>query len=505
MSYGGITALKTAAVRPPHLKAIVPMAALLDHYADILYPGGCYNMLGVLGGWGPFMTTMNLCPPMHQDGDGRWSRVWQERLERAREPYIMPYLDHPTHDEYWKSKVIAAERIEVPTFLIGAWRDIFPELMVRAYERITAPRRLLMGPWMHEMPDLAREWKVDYLAEMTRWWDRWLRGVDNGVSDEPPVTFFVQGVGWRNEAAWPIRRTAKATLYLDAMSGSGGRLDTTAPAAAAEVVYRGDPTVGTCAGLWIRPGRVSAIPSTRAPTISGRSHSPANRYGRPQITGSPTAVVHLALDQGDELDLVVKLCDVSPDGRSALITTGWLRGTHRVSAERPSPIPAAETLAYRVALWATSYRVPASHRLRVSVACADFPRVWPHAHEPAIRVATGAATPSAIELPTIPGALTPVRELPVPDPSVDRTPLDIEAVPRWTNRARPGTGSVVVTTGTRSASLPVSREGRFQIERTGSARVLGGLTGSSPPGRGSADSTWLPPAVRRCRSTGRFV
>ena len=183
MSYGGITSFKTAALNPPHLKAIVPMCGGLDHYHDIVYPGGCFNCLGILGGWGPFMTAMNVMPPMHQDAEGRWYRVWMERLQAARAPYIMPYQQHPEFDDYWKPKTVEGERITVPSFLIGAWRDIFPEAMVRAYERVKGPRRLLMGPWMHEMPDLAGFAQVDYLAEMMRWWDCWLKGVANGVPD----------------------------------------------------------------------------------------------------------------------------------------------------------------------------------------------------------------------------------------------------------------------------------------------------------------------------------
>jgi putative CocE/NonD family hydrolase len=472
MSYGGITSLKTAAERPPHLRAIVPMCAGLDHYHDIVYPGGCFNMLGILGGWGPFMTTMNLAPPMFRDTAGRWSRVWQERLERAREPYIMPYLDHPARDQHWQSKAIAAERIDVPTFLIGAWRDIFPEAMVRAFERIPAPRRLLMGPWMHEMPDLAREWKVDYLAEMTRWWDRWLKGAENGVSEEPPVTIFVQGSGWRNEAAWPVARTVARTVFLDASEPNGGSLEPSAPVTAHEVVYRADPTVGACAGLWDPTGAGLGYPIDQGPDdLRSISFTGAPLEADLEITGSPESLVHLALDEGEELNLVVKLCDVSPDGRSTLITTGWLRGTHRISHEEPSPIPVGQTLEYRVPLWATSYRVPAGHRLRVSIACADFPRIWPTRTNPLVRVATGHVTPSAVTLPVITPAGTPVRELPVPDPGINRTPLDIEGTPRWTIQQDHGTGSVTVTTGIRSATLPVNRLGRLLLDRTGRAQV----------------------------------
>lgn len=469
MSYGGITSFKTAALSPPHLKAIVPMFGGLDHYHDIVYPGGCFNCLGILGGWGPFMTAMNVMPPMHQDPEGRWYRVWMERLEASRAPYIMPYQQHPDFDEYWKSKTVEGERITVPAFLMGAWRDIFPEAMVRAYERIQGPRRLLMGPWMHEMPDLAGFAQVDYLAEMLRWWDCWLKGVANGVPDEPPVAIYVQGQGWRFEREWPIARTEDRRAYLEA---GGGALRIEAPPESGEVVYTADPTVGVMAGLWDPTGTgVGAPLDQSADDVRSMTFTGEPLPGPLEITGSPEATVHLGVDSTDELHLVVKLCEVAPDGRSTLIATGWQRVTARQLADhRRSGAPAH--LELRVPMWATSYLVPAGHRLRVSVSGSDFPRIWPTRTNPRIRLATGGRTASAIQLPVVPPATTPEGRLPVPDPNVKRTPMDIEGVPRWQIIHEPAARAVTVTTGIRNAIRTVSGDGRFEIDRTGRAFVM---------------------------------
>jgi uncharacterized protein len=463
MSYGGITSFKTAAVGPPHLKAIVPMNGGLDHYHDIVYPGGCFNCLGILGGWGPFMTAMNLMPPMYQDPDGRWYRLWRERLNAARAPYIMPYQQHPDYDEYWKSKTIPGENITVPAFLIGAWRDIFPEAMVSAYERVRGPRRLLMGPWMHEMPDLASFAQVDYLAEMLRWWDCWLKGEDNGVRDEPPVVIYVQGHGWRHESEWPIARTKDSLAYLNLDSGTG-TLATKPPVDATEVSYVGDPTVGVMAGLWDPTGTGLGAPLDQGPddlrsiTFTGDPLQDAM-----EITGSPEATIYVAIDEGAEANLVVKLCDVSPDGHSALITTGWAK------ASRPESMKSAQE--FRVPLWATSYAIPAGHRLRMSISCSDFPRIWPTRSNPRIRLAAGGPAPSAIRLPVVPPGQVAAPNLPVPDPNVKRTPLDIEGVPKWQIARDLASGAVVVTTGIRSAIQTTNRDGRFEIDRTGRASV----------------------------------
>ena len=471
MSYGGITSFKTAAVSPPHLKAIVPMNGGLDHYHDIVYPGGCFNCLGILGGWGPFMTAMNLTPPMHQDPDGRWYGLWRERLKAARAPYIMPYQQHPEFDDYWKSKTVAGENITIPAFLIGAWRDIFPEAMARAYERVRGPRRLLMGPWMHEMPDLAGFAQVDYLAEMLRWWDCWLKGVANGVRDEPHVVIYVQGQGWRYESDWPIARTSDAVSYLSLTEDGGGTLLTEAPTHAHEVSYLCDPTVGIMAGLWDPTGTGVGAPLDQGPddlrsiTFTGDALREAV-----EVTGSPEAVLYVARDEGEDLNLVVKLCDIAPDGHSALVTTGWAKATGRLANGR-TPRAGNESVEYRVPLWATSYVVPAGHRIRISISCSDFPRIWPTRTNPRIRLATGAKTQSKVRLPIVPASETLTPDLPIPDPNVKRTPLDIEATPRWQIAHDPAAGKVIVTTGIRSAIQSTGRDGRFEIDRIGRASV----------------------------------
>lgn len=472
MSYPAIMSLSTASIRPPHLKAIVAMMGGLDPYHDIFYPGGCFTCLGMLGAWGTEMTAMNVAPPMYHDAHGRWARVWRSRLEQPRQPYVLPHRAHAEFDSYWQSKVIDANRIEVPTFLVGAWRDIFPDAVVRAYEHISAPRRILMGPWMHEMPDLAGSSQVDYLAEMVRWWDRWLKGVDNGVSEEPPVILYVQGVGWRAETAWPIERTRWLTLYLTEAEGAEGVLADVVTSDTSHVTYRADPTVGVTAGLWDPTGTGVGAPLDQGPDdLRSITFTGDPLEDGLEITGRPEAILHVALDEGDDVNLVVKLCDVAPDGHSALITTGWLKGSHRLSDEQPQILERGRVLEFHIPLWATSYHIPSDHRLRVSIACADFPRIWPTRTNPLIRLATGGSQLSAIRLPMIPHATAPDCRLPVPDPSVDRMPFQVEVKPRWKIEHDLATGSVVVSAGIREAVLTPSRDGSFVIDRLGRAGI----------------------------------
>lgn len=470
MSYGGITSFKTAAVQPSHLKAIVPIMGSLDIYHDFLYPGGCPNCLGAFGAWGSFMIAMNLMPPMYQDPEGRWYRLWKARLENCPPPYIFPWQDHPAYDEFWQSKAIQAERIQVPTFLIGGWRDIFPEGMVRPYERITAPRKLLMGPWMHTQPDVSPFVPIDYLAEMGRWWDYWLKGERNGIVDEPPVTLFVQGSQvWKHEREWPIARTQERLLFL---SGDGALTDEP-PRSEETMVYQADPTVGVMAGLWDPTAIGLGLPLDQgSDDVRSLTYTSAPLPQASEITGSPEITLYAALEKGEDVHLVVKLCDVAPNGHSALITTGWLKGSHRTSHARPEVLAPREVCEFRVPLWATSYHVAQGHRLRVSVSCADFPRLWPTRTNPQIRVFCGGSSrASAIRLPIVPPAMIAGPALQPPDPTVNRVPLALDFTPRWQIEHDLAAGTVAVTTGERPTLLTPSRDGRVELNHTAKASV----------------------------------
>jgi putative CocE/NonD family hydrolase len=472
MSYGGITSFKTAAAQPPHLKAIAPIMGSLDIYHDFLYPGGCLNCLGAFGAWGSFMIAMNLMPPMYQDAAGRWYKLWRERLARCAPPYVFPWQDHPTHDEYWQSKVIPAERIQVPTFLIAGWRDIFPEAMVQAYERISAPRKLLVGPWMHSLPDVSPFAQVDYLDELLRWWDYWLKQRPNGVMDEPPVTLFVQGGEvWKHEREWPIARGKEQMLFFS----TDRTLAEKPPRYEENAEYQADPTVGVMAGLWDPTAIGLGLPlDQNADDVRSLTYTSAPLPQALEITGSPQATLHVALEDGEDVNLVVKLSEVAPNGHSSLITTGWLKASHHSSHAQPTPLARGAVYEIHVPLWATSYQVPQGHRLRVSVSCADFPRIWPTPYNPTIRLFLGGARPSGISFPTIPPAVVPGPEVRSPEPTVNRTPLAVDFTPRWKIERDLANETVTVTTGERPILLTPSRDGRMELNHTAKASVSAG-------------------------------
>ena len=187
VSYGGITAIATATTHPPNLKAIIPVHATDDNWNSLFEHRGSRLMLLADPHWGPMMTANNLLPPLRSDGTPDWIERWYERLEGNTPWHLTWHGEHPT-SEYWEKQKADPTLVEIPMFAICGWQDAYPEDMFRIYEAVKAPKRVLFGPWKHTYPDQAPVEPIDYVREMDKWWDRWLKEVPNDVEFDPPVT-----------------------------------------------------------------------------------------------------------------------------------------------------------------------------------------------------------------------------------------------------------------------------------------------------------------------------
>jgi predicted acyl esterase len=388
VSYPGITSLATAATRPPHLKAIVPIHATSDLHRGVVSLGGTGSGFWMRADWGPRMVAYNLMPPLLHDPDGRWARIWAEHLE-GNQPWVEAFVRHPGFDAFWKSRVADVARIECPSFSICGWRDLYTDCTPLDFSAIAAPKKLLMGPWKHEFPDTGKEAPFPGLADMERWFDRWLMGRPTGIEAEPPVSLYLQGQEghWRAEAQWPPARLAPRTLHL----GRDGTLGAAPGQGSSE--HRYDPTIGMQSLAW--DPWTTAIDPTLPHDQSGDDARSLCFTGEPltepmELIGNAEATLEVAAS-AMPLNLVVKLSAVAPNGRSVLIASGW---ADLAAHGRPG-----ERLRLAVPLRATAYRLVPGERLRVAVSCADFPRVWP---SPVPAVLTVFHGESRIALPVCP-------------------------------------------------------------------------------------------------------
>jgi uncharacterized protein len=381
VSYPGITSLAVAATRPPSLAAIVPIHATSDIRRGFFHLHDCRTGFWCDADWGPRMVAYNLMPPLHPDPSGRSAKVWREHLE-GNPPWIMDWWEHTAEDKWWRARVADVSKIKVPTFNICGWRDLYAEDTILDHLAIKAPKRLMMGPWKHAFPDVALDGPCSGLHEIERWFDRWLKGVRNGVETDPPIFLYVQGhrAEWRHEDGWPLARAKPTTFKVGDDLSLGGK------AGKGRTAYVCDPTVGAESIAW--DAWSTALPQDLPWDQSRDDAQSLALTGQPlasalDILGVAEASLDIAATAPGTLSL--KLADVAPNGRSTLITMGFRE------------IKAGAQIV-ELKLRPTAYRLAPGNRLRLSIALADFPRIWPTDGEPAISLghaATRLVVPTA--------------------------------------------------------------------------------------------------------------
>lgn len=382
-SYGGITSLKTAAEKPPHLKAIVPINATYCNYVDFLLLGGCRAGFWPNGDWGTRMVSYNLTPPLGDDPDGRLHKLWIERLERAQ-PWLIEWYKRDNEQARWAERAIAIEKIAAASFVVCGWKDFYSQGTVDYYNRLQAPKKVLMGPWKHAFPNFANEQPMNLVEMMVAWFDRWLKG--KGSDAGPPITIFTGGTNaWRHEQAWPPQRNQTRTLHLLPGHELGDK-----PAQLNES-YRYDPTVGLDSiGFDPWTGAVIEIGLHNGDDARSLHYTSAPLDADWDMTGQGRLMASISGSMA-AANLVAKLCDVDEAGRSRLVTMGWLP---------------AQSGNMELALRSVSHVFRKGHRIRLSVALADFPRLWPTPQAGEIRVDR-----ASIQLPWTPpqepGVATP--------------------------------------------------------------------------------------------------
>ncbi len=411
-SYSGFTALQVALHRPPHLKTIIPIYATDDRYTDDChYVGGALRMYYDVGFYATRMVAWNALPPAVDGLEGDWERIWQEHLVGSR-PYMLTWLAHQADDLYWRPASVAGqyEKISCPVFLIGGWRDGYPNSPLRLFQHLRVPRRLLMGSWDHARPDAAtRGPRIHYLHEMLRWLDHWMKGRDTGVMREPPAAVYMQRYDaprpdrrltsgeWRYLPGWPVPEARELTVFL----APGGGLAAEPPAREVVADFRYVPTVGVAGGLW-SGGLAVGLPGDQRPDEAFSLVFASDPLAEPvEVLGRPRAIL-CAASSAPVAAFVVKLCDVAPDGASALVSRGVLNGTRRHSLAEPIPMEPGQAYELAIDLDATGWIFEAGHRIRLAIAGADFPNVWPTPFPATNQVSLGGAVPSRLVLPLAP-------------------------------------------------------------------------------------------------------
>lgn len=380
-SWGGFNCLQTAFLQPPALKAVISVCSTTDRFADdIHFRGGC--LLGENLGWGAVMLSYSSRPAdpvLRAD----WRADWLRRLEA--EPFLAPrWAAHQARDAYWKHGSICEDyaRMQVPVLSIGGWADNYMNTCAALVENVGA--KAIVGPWVHQYPHTAVPGPaIGFLQEAIRWWDHWLKGVDNGVETDPAMRAYVldseppnasprhRAGTWVAEPTWPPAGRAERAWALSAgghLGGAGGKID---------VAVKTPQHLGMATGEFFPMGLNAEMPGDQAADDALSVCFDGKVLDAPlQLLGR--AVLRAVVSSDEPLAfLAVRLNDVAPDGSSVRIAHGMLNLCHRDSAEQPAPMVPGEKTGVEIGLDLMGYRLAAGHRLRVAVSTTYWPFVWP--------------------------------------------------------------------------------------------------------------------------------
>jgi putative CocE/NonD family hydrolase len=453
ISWGGFNSLQVAARRPPALKAIITACSTDDRYDnDVHYLGGCplgYYLLP----WSSVMLAFNARPPDPAIVGERWREMWHERLD-GNIDLIETWLAHQRRDDYWRHGSICEDyaAIECPVFAVGGWADAYVDAIFRMLERLSCPRKALVGPWGHQWPELGHPGPaVGFLQEAVRWFDHWLKGAENGVADEPMLRAWMQDAApplvdyeerpgrWVAEAAWPPQDAGARELALDK-----GGLTAASPSDAAHRLSHCSPlTVGLDAGAWCAYGNPADLPADQRRDDALSLTFDSAPHDEPiELLGQPQLALTFAADKPRAF-VVARLCDVAPDGASTLITRGVLNLCHRADHEHAEPLEPGVEYAVRIPLKSVAYAVPQGHRLRLALSTSYWPWLWPSPERATLTVVTGASTLS------LPVRAPRADTLPPLGPPETADPLPFEWLrhrnPRQEVRHEDATGAVEFT------------------------------------------------------------
>ena len=417
ISWGGFNALQIAARRPPALKAIITLCSTDDRYRDdVHFMGG--TLLTAKFGWASVFQVFMAHPPDPVLVGDRWRTMWLDRID-AMPLFLAHWLRHQRRDAYWKHGSVCEDyaAIACPVLAIGGWTDGYTNAIPRLLANLSAPSRGLIGPWAHRYPHFALPGPpIGFLQEALRWWDHWMKGTDSGVMHDPtlrawimesvrPATYHADRPGrWVAEPVWPPN-SVPLQLFLTATGLHH------APTNMTPVIVQTPQSLGAASGSWCPFGGGDDADDQQQDDAGSVVFDTPPLDAAVEILGAPALELDLASDQ-PQANLIVRLCDVHPDGASLRVSYAVLNLTHRESHEIPQPLVPGQQTRVRVQLNDAGFRFPPGHRIRVVLSTTYWPMVWPAANEAAVTVSAGALTlpqrapPPNEAAPTLPAAIT---------------------------------------------------------------------------------------------------
>ncbi|MHA7651808.1 CocE/NonD family hydrolase [Mycobacterium sp. ML4] len=395
ISYFAVSQLEAAVERPPHLKAIFPVAATADVYEAASHHG-LFSSAFVT----PFLSMIGLTaersdklwrsapialarrvlhtPRLHKkfatmNGEAAVTMLRQlMKLPHDPHPWDELWLDaavnHPTHDEWWDERNLLPllKEVDIPVYLGCDWENVPLHLpsTFAAWKGLSDNACVRMG--MLGKYGLTWPWESMH-TEALAWYDHWLKGRDTGILEGPPIRYFLPGADeWRTAESWPPSQAAHRELAL--------RADGVLSEDEGEPGCREYLVLGTGLGR-VTPSKIdppSLLKWTSAPLAEDLD---AVGDFELRLVASATAI---------DVGWMVTLQDVAPGGEVTDVTAGWLRASLRevdeaasrpgapvLPCRNPQAVPLGEDVVYRIPLVGNARRFQAGHRIRLVLTSDD--------------------------------------------------------------------------------------------------------------------------------------
>ncbi|MCA2010621.1 CocE/NonD family hydrolase [Cereibacter sphaeroides] len=388
-SWGGFNCLQTAFLQPPALKAVVSVCSTTDRFADdIHFKGG--TLLGENFGWAALMLSYASRP-----ADPLLRPDWREDFRRrvAELPHLAdPWTSHQSRDAYWKHGSVCEDysRMKAAVLSVGGWNDGYMNTPAHLVENIPGAKAIV-GPWVHQYPHTAVPApRIGFLTEMKTWWDRWLKGIENGADQWPNYRAYMlqsetpDACAAERKGYWVAEQMPSPNVAWQELGLGDGSLGNAAPFTA---VVSTPQTLGASAGEYFPMGTSAEMAGDQR---ADDAHSLCFEQLQPEglrLLGAARLKLTLSADQPFAF-VCARLCDVAPDGSSTRIAHGLLNLHHR--SDPPAPLVPGESVEVEVVLDQMAYEMAPGHTLRLALSNTYWPFVWPSPAKVALTVTGGA-------------------------------------------------------------------------------------------------------------------
>ena len=455
VSYVGTTAELLLINKHPAVKACIPRSNIFDLYNHVMFPGGVRQ--------GPFIkiwgyTTQSLdgnnlavfgkqakrlikgINPVKSD---KRKVLFKEALELHKGNFdvyegifkincrdeVHPGLATSANEFSIHSNLDAVESSGTALYRIGGWYDgALCKSVIEGYLNTSNTQKVLIGPWDHGPHDnaspfaMSKELKLNVKTEMLRFFDYYLKGIENGIDNEKAFYYYTVGEEkWKKTEVWPLEDQVNTTLYF---SGNNNLVSSLDARQEGEVAYKIDYTATTGpTSRWNSQTALYKNGHTDYPDRKDESAKLLNFTSKPfatevEMTGHTIIDVYLSAD-ADDATVFCYIEDVGPDGSVTYVTEGLFRPMHRKVHESPEnynypgpyhsykksdvlPLVPGETVRLKFDLLPISYLFKEGHSLRVSIAgCDDGHFDLPEIRPENFTVSFSEEYPSRIIIPEI--------------------------------------------------------------------------------------------------------